>query len=145
MAGGRPTKYDAKTHIAAVLSADCLRRGATLAVMAEECGVSVPTVRSWMQRHPEFLAAVKGAADMVDDAVESAFCSNATGGAVKSRNLDRYGREVIEYFAPDTTAGIFWLCNRRPDRWRHVQRIEHTGEDGGAITITELVRRASED
>ena len=30
--------------------------------------------------------------------------------------------------APDTTAQIFWLKNRRPDLWRDVQKIEHSGE-----------------
>ena len=30
----------------------------------------------------------------------------------------------IEHYPPDTTAGIFWLKNRRPDRWRDVQRVE---------------------
>ena len=26
--------------------------------------------------------------------------------------------DVEEYIPPDTTAQIFWLKNRRPDRWR---------------------------
>src|ERR1700733_2891365 len=26
---------------------------------------------------------------------------------------------------PNTTAAIFWLKNRRPDRWRDVQQLDH--------------------
>ena len=30
----------------------------------------------------------------------------------------------IEHYPPDTTAALFWLKNRRPDRWRDVQRVD---------------------
>ncbi|VDG23679.1 helix-turn-helix domain-containing protein [Lactiplantibacillus mudanjiangensis] len=29
--------------------------------------------------------------------------------------------------APDTTAAIFWLKNRRPDKWRDRKELEHSG------------------
>ena len=32
--------------------------------------------------------------------------------------------KYIEHYPPDTTAALFWLKNRRPDRWRDVQRID---------------------
>jgi hypothetical protein len=32
--------------------------------------------------------------------------------------------KYIEHYPPDTTAMIFFLKNRRPDRWRDVQRID---------------------
>jgi hypothetical protein len=37
---------------------------------------------------------------------------------------------IVPYRAvaqPDTTACIFWLKNRRPDRWRDVHKHEHGG------------------
>lgn len=34
---------------------------------------------------------------------------------------------IRKYYAPDTTAGIFWLKNRRPDKWREKQELEHSG------------------
>ena len=33
--------------------------------------------------------------------------------------------KYIEYYPPDTTAMIFFLKNRRPDRWRDTQNIDH--------------------
>ena len=143
----RPTKYDAEKHIAAVLSEGVLTSGATWTDIAKACDVSMPTVRAWAKDHEGFLAAVKLAKAIVDDTVEVAFKSNATGGAVKSVTKDAYGRVVTTFYPPDTTAGIFWLCNRRhkgddPDDpsagWQHVQRVEHTGADGGPIAYADL-------
>jgi hypothetical protein len=31
----------------------------------------------------------------------------------------------VEHVAPDTTAAIFWLKNRRPDLWRDKQDHQH--------------------
>lgn len=44
--------------------------------------------------------------------------------------------EITKHYAPDTTACIFWLKNRRPDLWR--DRMEHTGRDGGPIETREV-------
>ena len=44
---------------------------------------------------------------------------------------EKDGRKVIQTVKtviPDTTAQIFWLKNRRPDRWRD-KPIEKTSED----------------
>ncbi|WP_144511579.1 transposase [Bacillus sp. FJAT-22090] len=35
--------------------------------------------------------------------------------------------EKTKDVAPDTTAQIFWLKNRRPDKWRDKQDVEHSG------------------
>jgi len=51
---------------------------------------------------PEFAAQVDLAEMMADQDVEDALREGALNGNV--------------------TAEIFWLCNRRPDRWQHVQR-----------------------
>lgn len=122
---GRPTKYRPEMCDAVARSVE---NGATWEAIAVECGVAVSQVRIWAEKYPEFQAAVKEAKDAVDRSVEVSLMQAARG------------RKRI-----DTTAAIFWLCNRRPDRWRHVQRIEHTGEGGGPVTIAELARLADED
>jgi hypothetical protein len=120
---GRPTKYK-REMCDRLKDPTVMAAGATLASIAQVCEVTIPTVQNWMDTKPEFLAAVKEARDIVDDSAESSMLK-----AIRSGNV---------------TAQIFWLCNRRRDRWQHVQRVEHTGEGGGAITIAELVRGASE-
>lgn len=37
-------------------------------------------------------------------------------------------KTVKKYIVPDTTAQIFWLKNRQPERWRDKQEFEHSGE-----------------
>jgi hypothetical protein len=32
----------------------------------------------------------------------------------------------VEHIPPDPAAGMFWLKNRQPDKWRDVQNIEHS-------------------
>ncbi|WP_313890761.1 transposase [Psychrobacillus sp.] len=41
----------------------------------------------------------------------------------KSMLVEEKTKEV----SPDTTAQIFWLKNRRPDKWRDKQDIQHSG------------------
>lgn len=119
---GRPTKYRADIHPAAVLSPACVAEGATWSAVAKACGVEPSTVRLWAERHEGFSAAIKEAKAAVDDAVEGSFFGKALGG--------------------DTTAGIFWLCNRRPESWRHVNRVEVTGAEGGPVAVEVVDARA---
>ena len=39
---------------------------------------------------------------------------------------------VTKQVMPDTTAQIFWLKNRRPDRWRNRPEAD-TEQEGGAL------------
>ncbi|NLY80102.1 MAG: transposase [Lysinibacillus sp.] len=54
--------------------------------------------------------------------------------------VSRYKMVLVEEktkeVVPDVTAQIFWLKNRRPDKWRDKQDIEHSG--GITNTVVEL-------
>lgn len=71
-------------------------------------------------------------------------------------NVPTYERipmvEVENHLAPDTTAQIFWLKNRRPDRWRDKRETELSGQMGvqsinpfKGLTEEELRKLAKED
>lgn len=47
-------------------------------------------------------------------------------------------KEVIKEVQPDTTAQIFWLKNRQPDKWRDKQDVEHSGQIGGVTIINDI-------
>ncbi|WP_042426187.1 hypothetical protein [Geomicrobium sp. JCM 19039] len=36
-------------------------------------------------------------------------------------------KRVVKQVSPDTTAQIFWLKNRQPEKWRDKQDIQHSG------------------
>lgn len=68
--------------------------------------------------------------------------------------ISKYKMIVVEEktkeVAPDTTAQIFWLKNRRPDKWRDKQDIEHSGGvtnqiDLSGLTAEELRKLANSD
>ena len=71
-------------------------------------------------------------------------------------NVPTYERipmvEVENHLPPDTTAQIFWLKNRRPDRWRDKRETELSGQMGvqsinpfKGLTEEELRKLAKED
>jgi len=33
---------------------------------------------------------------------------------------------------------FFYLCNKLPNKWRNIQRIEHTGKEGAAIELSDI-------
>lgn len=37
-------------------------------------------------------------------------------------------KKVTKKLAPDVIAMIFWMKNRRPDKWRDRREVEHSGE-----------------
>ena len=96
--------------------------------IAAKIGISAKTLYEWENRFSEIRKAIKRGTAPVDTSVENALLKSAMGftktvkKAVKLRQ--RGGNEIIEYveeevyIPPQVTAQIFWLKNRRPDRWR---------------------------
>jgi len=89
---------------------DSLGAGAFITKAVEAAGIAVPTYYAWRRADPEFDEACEAALAARVGRVEDALYAKAVSGHV--------------------TACIFWLCNRVPDRWQHVQRIvqEHRGQ-----------------
>lgn len=99
-------------------------------------GINPATFYRWQNDHGEICEALKKGKAPVDIEVENALLKRATGYTVKikkpvkiktKRQLKDKGTieeehiEFVEeeiYIAPDTTAQIYWLKNRRPDKWR---------------------------
>jgi hypothetical protein len=138
--GGRPSKYEPRFADRAARA--CLA-GFTDIEVADLLGVSVRTINTWKIEHPEFAAALKAGKAEADERVERSLFAKATGYTFDSVKIFQdKGKPVIvpyrEHVAPDTTAAIFWLKNRRPDLWRDVSRQEHTGKDGGPIESSSL-------
>jgi len=115
------------------------KQGATDFELGIAFGVSRRTIGYWASKYKEFGTALKVGKDIADDRVERTLYERATGYSYDAvKILQNNGQPVIvpytEHVAPDTTACIFWLKNRRFLTWR--DRMEHTGKDGAAITLT---------
>ena len=74
------------------------RDGLSNEQIAHNIGIAASTLYKWAKDYPEIAEALKKGKAVVDYEVENALLSKALGG--------------------DVTAMIFWLKNRRPDKWR---------------------------
>lgn len=142
--GGRPTKYDGKRHpeIARCLAFE----GHTDEETARLLGVTVATLNRWKKAHPEFCEALNDGKARVDKEVENSLLRRALGfdyeeehtegvRTVDGSSVVTRAKKVKKHVAPDTTACIFWLKNRKPGEWRDVRRQEVTGKDDGPIKV----------
>lgn len=132
MGAGRPSSY--KPEYAEQAEKLC-KLGATDIEVADFFGVERTTIWRWSQAHEEFCNALKAGKQSADERVERSLYSRALGythDAVKIFNAD--GAPLIvpyrEHVAPDTTACIFWLKNRRPDEWRDKVTTVHEDPNG---------------
>lgn len=141
--GGRPTKYQ-EAYVRQAYVA-CARMGATDIQLAELFGVDEKTINTWKEKHQEFLQSLKDGKDEYDSGlVEASLRERAVGYQCKEtvlfqnkgRVTDR--RDVIKQYPPDTTAAIFWLKNRQPERWRDKQDHELSGPNGGPIETKDV-------
>ena len=89
------------------------RDGLTEAQIAGNIGISARTLLNWRKRSiPIFLALKKGK-EVADFQIENALFKSALDGNV--------------------TAQIFWLKNRRPDKWRDRQESKVDLTEAGRI------------
>lgn len=148
-----------------------VRLGATEQEIADKLGVSCSSLRRYLscgrsgdERYKALSDAFDAAKEEPDDNVEAALYKRATGynvPVVKHFKLRRVeydeatGRKISEkeelvealeeeHVPADTKAQIFWLINRRPERWQNnpTQNTEDVG--GGIIEIPGFVATETE-
>jgi hypothetical protein len=102
--GGRPSDYRA---VYARQATKLTEMGATDAELADFFGVAVSTIYLWKLKHPKFSEAIRLGKEPADVRVERSLYQSAIDG--------------------NPTSMIFWLKNRRSDRWRDWKEHEHKG------------------
>jgi hypothetical protein len=139
---GRPTEY--KSGYPKQAEKLC-RLGATDLELADFFEVDVRTIYRWAQAHDAFCQALRVGKEASDDRVERSLYNRAVGyshSAVKifmpaNAQAPVYA-PYTEHVAPDVGAASLWLRNRRGDKWRDKQNLEHTGKDGEPIMVTAI-------
>lgn len=137
---GRPTGYRPE-HVG--VARKMAEMGATVADFANAFNVSISTVSLWMVTHPDFSEAIKAGRVSADARVEHSLYQRATGYEHDETDIRVVDGAIAmtpvrKVYPPDTTAAIFWLKNRKPDEWRDMKAMEHTGKDGGPIETRSL-------
>ena len=129
------------------------RDGLTEEQIAYNMGISRETLRVWKNKYSVISGTLKKGKEIVDIQVENALLKKALGmketvkKAIKVREV-KYNdgkrvseKEHIEYVdeevfvPPDTTAQIFWLKNRKPDKWRDKVENVNVADDDKVINI----------
>ncbi len=108
------------------------RDGLTDEQIAHNMGISRKTLAEWKKKYSDISDTLKRGKEVVDILVENALLKRALGYVSKEQKVTKDG-EIIELekeIPPDTTAQIFWLKNRKPDKWRDkVENVNTTDED----------------
>ena len=113
------------------------RDGLTDEQIAQNIGIARSTLNVWKNRFIDISDALKRGKEVVDRQVENALLKRALGYEYEEVKQivekDEMGKDrkrvekTVKQVAPDTTAQIFWLKNRKPAEWRDRHNIEHEG------------------
>ena len=117
-------------------------------------GCSEVSFTRWKTRYPEIKIALKKGKEPVDIKVENALLKRALGYEVEESSTEVYEengvkkkhiKRTVKQIPPDVTAQIFWLKNRRPDKWRDKWEVV----DGSAVEkldeILDAVKTSAEN
>lgn len=100
------------------------RDGLTDEQIAHNIGIATGTLYEWKKEHTEIAEALKKGKEVADIEVENALYKRAIGYDYEETKVEveANGKKKITKFtrhvAPDVTAQIFWLKNRKPEKWR---------------------------
>lgn len=134
------------------------RDGLTDEQIAHNLGISKDTFYRYKKQYPDFSDTLKKGKEVVDFEVENALLKRALGYEYEEVTTERVAekdekgkmltdihgfptydmvvtKKVKKEVAPDTTAQIFWLKNRKPKEWRDKQDIQHSGEVSQNVSV----------
>ena len=139
------------------------RDGLTDEQIAQKMGIAPRTYYEWRTKYPQFSQAIKKGKAPVDYEVENTLLKKALGyvmtvkkpiklkskkqlknkGTIEDERIE-YAEEEI-YIPPDTTAQIFWLKNRRPDKWRDKPDMSQSSGNEILQSLYDLMTRHRQD
>lgn len=100
------------------------RDGLTNEQIAKNIGIIPNTLYTWINKKKEIKESLKKGKEVVDFEVENALLKKALGYTITlhkqkvTKDGDVVDTEEEMHVPPDTTAQIFWLKNRKSDKWR---------------------------
>jgi hypothetical protein len=111
-----------------------IRDGYTEKSIAASLGVAEKTFNEWKLQYPQLKQSLKKGREFQDRLVENKLLQKISGyeaeetEVIESDNGTTVKRKT-KHISPDTTAIIFWLKNRLPEKWadKMVQDINHSG------------------
>ena len=111
--------------------------------IAKRMGITRKTLYVWQNKHPEIKAAIELGASGADNRMEHSLYQNGTDRYVTLHTYEyeydsdgncirkKIVKTEHKFIRADTSAQIFWLCNRRPDRWKDVRTLAKSADQAG--------------
>ena len=127
------------------------RDGLTDEQITKDMGITRETLSQWRKKYPDISDTLKRGKEVVDRQVENALLKRAIGyeyeevsekyesGMMTEKKITK--KQVV----PDVTAQIFWLKNRRPDKWKDKQDVEVSGLAEEKTKLDDLIKQMSGD
>ncbi len=93
------------------------RDGLTREKIAGNMGIGLSTFYKWQKKYPQIAQALRRGREVVDYQVEQALLDRALGGDLKAQ--------------------MYWLNNRRGDRWQEHprERTDESGDEGVTVIV----------
>lgn len=150
------SKYE--SHVAPFLDkiAKWAEGGASQSEIAVKLNLAVSTFKLYLAKgdkgeepYTDLSDCFRTAVEIPDDNVEAAMYKRACGIEWEEKTYERKWddiagcfvevcvKRVTKFVPPDPTSGMFWLTNRRPDKWRYKPE-PHSDEDEGGTGVVEL-------
>lgn len=135
------------------------RAGATAKDIAAKLKIAYSTLRKYIDlgqdgdaRYTALSDAFARGCEVSDDAIETALFNRAKGieyeEVKREQVINRKTGEVqlletrtIKFIPPDPTSAMFWLTNRRPDRWKYKPEPTENDEDesSGVVLLSPVM------
>ena len=123
------------------------RDGLTDEELAGRMKISLSTFYAWKEKYSDISEAIKKGKEVIDFEVEQALLKRAMGYSYTEtrKEVDANGRKKVivteKHVEPDTVPQIFWLRNRKPDKWRNNPEAPE-GEDDKLNAYLEGMKNA---
>ena len=138
-----------------LLLLQCWARDFSLGDIANKIGISSKTLIDWRKKYPEIDKAISEGKEVVDYKVENALLKVALGYTTTETKTiisppDKNGNRRIRVektekeIAPNPTAIMCWLNNRKPEQWKRNRDILQTKDEDNKITVN-IIRHGNKD
>ena len=138
-----------------LLLLQCWARDFSLGDIANKIGISSKTLIDWRKKYPEIDKAISEGKEVVDYKVENALLKVALGYTTTETKTiisppDKNGNRRIRVektekeIAPNPTAIMCWLNNRKPEQWKRNRDVLQTKDEDNKITVN-IIRHGNND
>lgn len=128
------------------------RSGLSNDQIANNMGITHSTFYEWQLKHTDISEAIKKGKEVTDFEVENAMYKAAMGyefeevktyieetDAGRKKRIER----TVKHIAPNVTAQIFWMKNRKPDTWRD-RTEQHINANVSTDKLTDILTQLEE-